>query len=305
MRFFHSWHNVPAEFQNAVVAIGNFDGFHTGHKAVVETAVRIAKTEGRPVVLMTFEPHPGAFFRPCERTFRVTPVRSKVRLICRLPIDGFFVLAFNRAFADMSAEDFVEQVLVKGLRAARLVVGEDYTFGKNRRGDVAFLRKHYPALPVTAVKKIRDQNGEIISTSRIRSFLRDGEVERAAGLMEHPFEIEGYVIHGAELGRTIGFPTINIKPNDSILPRIGVYAATVVIDGAEMKAVANIGTRPTVHGAGVLLEAHILDYDGDLYGKRLRVRLRTFLRPEKKFQSLNDLKSQIQKDADTVRRILK
>ena len=123
--------------------------------------------------------------------------------------------------------------------------------------------------------------------------------------MEHPFEIEGYVIHGAELGRTIGFPTINIKPNDSILPRIGVYAATVVIDGAEMKAVANIGTRPTVHGAGVLLEAHILDYDGDLYGKRLRVRLKTFLRPEKKFQSLNDLKSQIQKDADTVRRILK
>jgi len=124
-------------------------------------------------------------------------------------------------------------------------------------------------------------------------------------LMEHPFEIEGYVVHGSEIGRTIGFPTINIKPNDSILPRIGVYAATVEIDGVEKKAVANIGTRPTVNGQGVLLETHILDYDGDLYGKRLRVRLKTFLRPEVRFDSLDELKTQIQTDVETVKRILK
>ena len=305
MRFFHSWRKVPAAFQHAVVAIGNFDGFHTGHKAVVETAVKIARAENRPVVLMTFEPHPGGFFRPSDRTFRITPIRSKVRLICRLPIDGFFVFAFNRAFADMTADEFVRNVLINGLHAARVVVGEDYSFGKNRQGDVDFLRQNYPELPVTAVAKLRDQNGEIISSSRIRSFLRDGAVERAAGLMEHPFGIEGYVVHGSEIGRTIGFPTINIKPNDSILPRIGVYAATVEIDGVEKKAVANIGTRPTVNGQGVLLEAHILDYDGDLYGKRLRVRLKTFLRPEVRFDSLDELKAQIQTDAETVKRILK
>lgn len=305
MRFFHSWQNVPREFQNAIVAIGNFDGFHKGHKAVVETAVKIAQAEKRPVVLMTFEPHPSGFFRPGGRTFRITPIRSKVRAICRLPIDGFFVFPFNRAFADMSANDFIENVLVKGLHAAHIVVGEDYGFGKNRQGDIAYIREHYPELPVTAVQKLRDQNGEIISSSRIRSFLRDGEVEKASGLMEHPFEIEGYVIHGAQRGRQMGFPTINIEPKDSILPRIGVYAATVEADGKHFNAVANIGTRPTVNGEGVLLEAHLLNFNGDLYGKRLRVRLISFIRPEVRFNSMDELKNQIILDVQTVKRILK
>lgn len=305
MRFFHSWQNVPPAFQNAVVAIGNFDGFHKGHKAVVETAVKIAKEQKRPVVLMTFEPHPSGFFRPGGRTFRITPIRSKVRAICRLPIDGFFVFNFNRAFAGMSAGDFIENVLIKGLHAAHIVVGEDYGFGKNRQGDIAYIREHYPCLPVTAVQKLRDQNGEIISSSRIRSFLRDGEVEKASGLMEHPFEIEGYVIHGAKRGRQIGFPTINIEPKESILPRIGVYAATVELDGRMFQSVANIGTRPTVNGEGVLLEAHLLGFSGDLYGKRLRVRLITFIRPEVRFHSMEELKEQIIRDTQTVKRILK
>lgn len=167
------------------------------------------------------------------------------------------------------------------------------------------MREHYPSLPVTAVQKLRDQNGEIISSSRIRSFLRDGEVEKASGLMEHPFEIEGYVIHGAQRGRKIGFPTINIEPKESILPRIGVYAATVEADGRTFRAVANIGTRPTVNGEGVLLEAHLLGFNGDLYGKRLRVRLITFIRPEVRFNSMEELKEQIIRDTQTVKRILK
>ena len=158
---------------------------------------------------------------------------------------------------------------------------------------------------ITAVQKLRDQNGEIISSSRIRSFLRDGEVEKASGLMEHPFEIEGYVIHGAQRGRKMGFPTINIEPNDSILPRIGVYAATVEIDGQLFNAIANIGTRPTVNGESVLLEAHILNFNKDLYGKRLRVKLVTFIRPEIRFNSMNELKDQIVLDVQTVKRILK
>lgn len=305
MKFFHSWRNVPPSFQNAVVAIGNFDGFHKGHRAVVETAVKIARKEKRPVVLMTFEPHPSGFFRPGGRTFRITPIRSKVRAICQLPIDGFFVFAFNRSFADMSADDFINDVLINGLHAAHIVVGEDYGFGKNRQGDIAYIRNHYPSLPVTAVPKLRDQNAEIISSSRIRSFLRDGEVEKASGLMEHPFEIEGYVIHGKQQGRLLGFPTINIKPQESILPRIGVYAACVEMNGQHYKAVANIGTRPTVNGEGFLLEAHILGFNGDLYGERLRVKLLTFIRPEVRFNSMEELKMQIMKDTQTVKRILK
>ena len=303
MRFFHSWQKIPPAYQNAVIAIGNFDGFHKGHRAVVEQAVKIAHEKELPVVLMTFEPHPSGFFRPGSRTFRITPIRSKVRAICQLPIDGFCVFPFNKSFAEMSAKDFVENVLINGLHAAHIVVGEDYGFGKNRQGDVAYMRKNYPDLPVTAVKKLRDQNGEIISSSRIRSFLRDGEVEKASGLMEHPFEMEGYVIHGAQLGRKIGFPTINIDPLDSILPRIGVYAASVEVDDKRYKAVANIGFRPTVNGKNVLLEAHLLGFDGDLYGRRLRVRLLTFIRPEIHFNSLEELKSQIIKDSETVERI--
>ncbi len=303
MRFFHSWQKIPPAYQNAVIAIGNFDGFHKGHRAVVEQAVKIAREEDRPVVLMTFEPHPSGFFRPGGRTFRITPIRSKVRAISLLPIDGFCVFPFNKSFAEMSAKDFVENVLIKGLHAAHIVVGEDYGFGRNRQGDVAYMRRSYPELPVTAVKKLHDQNGEIISSSRIRSFLRDGEVEKASGLMEHPFEIEGYVIHGAQLGRKIGFPTINIDPADSILPRIGVYAASVEIDDKRFKAVANIGFRPTVNGKNVLLEAHLLGFEGDLYGRRLRVQLLTFIRPEVHFNSLEELKAQIIKDSETVERI--
>lgn len=305
MRFFHSWQNVPPDFQNAVVAIGNFDGFHKGHRAVVETAVRIAEAENRPVMLMTFEPHPSGFFRPGGRTFRITPIRSKVRAICRLPIDGFFVFNFTESFANMDPDHFVKDVLINGIHAAHIVVGEDYGFGKNRQGDVAYMREHYPDLPVTAVQKLRDRNGEIISSSRIRSFLRDGEVGKASGLMEHPFEIEGYVIHGAKRGRQIGFPTINIEPKESILPRIGVYAATVDLDGKTFPAVANIGTRPTVNGDGVLLEAHLLEFNGDLYGRRLRVRLISFIRPEIRFGSMEELKSQIIKDTQTVKGLLK
>lgn len=304
MRFFHSWRRVPPEFRNAVVAIGNFDGFHEGHRAVVQEAVNIGLMKKRPVVLMTFEPHPSAFFRPGGHTFRITPIRSKVRAICELPIDGFFVFDFNAPFAEMDAARFVREVLMDGLHAAHVVVGEDYGFGKNRSGDVEYLRARFPELPVTAVKKRRDGRGEIISSSRIRAFIRDGEVVRASELLGRPFEIEGRVVHGFKRGRTIGFPTINIEPRESILPRNGVYAARVEVNGVFMNAVANIGSRPTVNGEGVLLEAHILDYSGDLYGRRLRVQLIAYIRPEKKFSSLDELKQNIALDIQQAKRIL-
>ncbi len=304
MQFFHSWKKVPSDFHHCVVAIGNFDGFHQGHRAVVEEAVRIGKKENKHVLLMTFEPHPSGFFRPSERTFRITPIRSKVRAICRLPIDGFFVFNFNEAFANMSAETFVKEVLIEGLHVSSLVVGEDYGFGKGRLGDVNFIRTHFPELSIYAVPKLKDEHAEIISSSRIRSFLRDGEIKKASLLMEHPFEIEGYVIHGDKRGRQIGFPTINIEPKDSIIPRNGVYLASVEIDDKAFKAIANIGKRPTVDGEKTLLEAHILDFSKDLYAKRLRVKLLNFIREERQFSSLQELKEQIKKDVKTVQGIV-
>ena len=304
MRFFHSWKNVPPAFQNAVVAIGNFDGFHAGHRAVVAKAAEIAEKMNRPVVLMTFEPHPETYFRAAVRSFRLTPVRAKVRAITALPIDAFFVLPFNKALAAMSAEDFVGDVLINGLHAAHLVVGDDFGFGRNRAGSVDFLRKNHPELPLTAVAKVRDATGETISSSRIRAFIADGSVDRAAALIGRPFEIEGRVVHGFKRGRTIGYPTINIELADVVVPKLGVYAGLVVLDGEDRPALVNIGTRPTVGGTDVLLEAHILDYSGDLYGRRLRVKLVRFVRPERKFDDLRALKNQIIEDTETIKRIL-
>lgn len=304
MRFFHSWKNVPPAFQNAVVAVGNFDGFHAGHRAVVEKAAEIGRELDRPVVLMTFEPHPETYFRAALRPFRLTPVRAKVRAITTLPVDAFFVLPFNKTLAEMSAETFVDEVLINGLHAAHLVVGDDFGFGRGRAGSVGFLRKNHPELPLTAVAKVRDAAGETVSSSRIRAFIADGKVDRAAALTGRPFEIEGRVVHGFKRGRTIGFPTINIEPADVVVPKLGVYAGLVVLDGTDRPALVNIGTRPTVGGTNVLLEAHILDYSGDLYGRRLRVKLVRFVRPERKFDDLQALKAQIVEDTETIKRIL-
>lgn len=304
MIFFHTWNNVPQAYQHAVLAIGNFDGFHLGHKSVIDYAVKLGKEINRPVALMTFEPHPSYFFRPCTQTFRITPIRSKVRAICTLPINAFFVLSFNSALANMTADDFVKNVLIDSLHISALVVGQDYSFGKHREGDIQFLKQNYPEIQVHAVEQKKDNLNEVISSSRIRSFIKMGDMKSASKLMGHSFEIEGYVIHGFKRGRTIGYPTINIAPNESILPKLGVYAARVLIDDKYYPAMANIGCRPTVQGEGILLEAHIIDFNADLYGRRLRVFLDDFIRPEQKFDNLDELKIQISKDIEQARRIV-
>lgn len=305
MIFFHKWKNIPQKYKNAVLAIGNFDGFHLGHRSVINYAVQLGKKLNRPVALMTFEPHPSYFFRPGTQTFRITPIRSKVRAICTLPIDAFFVLSFNSTLSNMSADDFVKDVLIKELHISALVVGQDYSFGKHREGNIQFLEQKYPEISVHAVEQKKDNANEVISSSRIRSFIKMGDMKSAFKLMGHSFEIEGYVIHGFKRGRTIGYPTLNIAPNESILPKLGVYAARVLIDNKYYPAIANIGCRPTVAGEGVLLEAHIIDFNQDLYGKRLRVFLDDFIRPEQKFDNLNELKIQIIRDIEQAKGILK
>ena len=305
MRFFHSVKNIDASYQNAVTVIGNFDGVHLGHQHVIQTACDIAAADKKPSVLITFEPHPDAFFRPGAETFRITPVHAKVRALSRFALDALCVLRFDDSLARLSATDFVSQILIKGLKTAHVVVGADFCFGKKREGNIAFLRKRFPELPVTSVAQIRDANGEIVSSSRIRAFIRDGSVRKAAVLLGRPFEIEGRVIHGFKRGRAIGFPTINIAPNASILPQIGVYAAEILIDGIAYDGIANVGYRPTVDGKGVLLEAHVFNFDQDVYGKRIRVRLIEFIRKEKRFASLEELGQNIAADSLKAEEILK
>ena len=213
-------------------------------------------------------------------------------------------MPFNAKTASLSAFSFVKDILVSRLHAGHIVAGEDFGFGLRREGNAVFLKEHFPFLPLTLVEKLKDKNGEIVSSSRIRAFLHDGNIRCANELMKRPFEIEGYVVHGFARGRQIGFPTANITTLSSIIPKKGVYVAKVLLGDCEYKSVVNIGQRPTVNGKDVWLEAHLLNVDMDLYGKRLRILLTDFIRPEKRFASLDELKQNIASDCEKASEIL-
>ncbi|MDA0238766.1 MAG: bifunctional riboflavin kinase/FAD synthetase [Proteobacteria bacterium] len=310
MRIFRHHYGVPADFRGGVVAIGNFDGVHRGHRAVIGLAAAIAKDSGAPWGVLTFEPHPREFFAPDIEPFRLTPFHIKARLIEDLGADFMVVMRFDKALCEQSAEDFVDQVLVGSLAAKHVVSGHEFVFGHQRKGDSAFLNAMGAerGFGTSAVEEVLDENGTIISSTRIRSSLRDGKPREAAALLGRPFDINGRVITGEARGRTIGFPTANLKLTTHICPAIGVYAVragighgrnTVWHDG-----VANLGYRPTFGGTTISLETNIFDFSGDLVGKHLRVALVDYLRAEKKFSGIEELTAQIQKDSAQARRIL-
>lgn len=310
MRIFRHYAELPAEVRGGVVALGNFDGVHRGHQAVIGTARRLATERGVPGGVMTFEPHPRAVFNPNLAPFRLTPFRIKARHIEALGLDFLLNQHFDMAFAGLGAQEFVEKVLVAGLGVAHVVVGYDYVFGKGRGGDVALLEETAKAhgFGVTRMPPVKGAGGEIYSSTRIREALMAGKPAEAARLLGCYWEIEGRVEHGDARGRTIGFPTANIALDEYLRPAAGVYAVRAGVDkgGATVwhDGVANFGRRPTFDKKDMLLEVHLLDYAGDLYGKHLRVGLVEFLRPERKFDGLEALKAQIVADAEDARRIL-
>ncbi|MCB2101788.1 MAG: bifunctional riboflavin kinase/FAD synthetase [Rhodobacterales bacterium] len=310
MRIFRHFDALPDDIRGATVAIGNFDGVHRGHKAVIAEAGRFAQDTGRPWTVLTFEPHPRLVFKPDQPPFRLTPFRIKARHIQALGVDALLTLHFDKAFSQRSAEDFICEILVRGLGASHVVCGYDFVFGHGRRGNSEMLlhmgqREGYG---FTCVPAVRDGQGEIFSSTRVRDCLAAGDPLGAAHVLGRHFEIEGRVEHGDQRGRTIGFPTANVAMGEYTRPRLGVYAIRAGIDrGGEthwIDGVANIGNRPTFDGQSTLLEAHLFDFDGDLYGRHLRVALVDFIRPEKRFDGLDSLKAQIARDGDTARRIL-
>lgn len=300
----------PAAAPGAVVALGNFDGVHLGHQAVLARAARIAEDRGAPLGVLTFEPHPRTLFKPDSPPFRLTPMRSKARLLDALGVDEMVVLRFDRALSEMSAERFVATVLVDGLRLSHAVVGHDFHFGHGRRGTPALLADAGPAsgFGVTVVDPVLAPDGEVYASTRIRRFLADGAPEAASRLLGRPWEIEGRVRHGDRRGRLLGFPTANVELGEALRPRLGVYAVRAGLAGPEgwrwRDGVANIGSRPTVDGSGVRLEAHLFGFDGDLYGRTLRVALVAFLRGERRFDGLDALKAQIAEDGARARKAL-
>ena len=297
---------VPERLRGGIVALGNFDGFHVGHQAVVARAVERARLESRPVLVATFDPHPVRFFKPETPPFRLTTLDQRERLFGAAGADAMIVFRFDAGLAATSAEDFASDRLVGLIGAAGVVTGEDFTYGRKRGGNVDVLREAGDRLgfSVDAVGPVSDPEGPI-SSSRIRDALVDGDCETAARLLTRPFAIEGLVEHGDKRGRTIGYPTANIALGPYLRPRFGIYAVRGRLpDGRLLDGAANLGIRPTFEPPRELLEPYFFDFDGDLYGQCVEVELIAFLRPEARFDSLDALKTQMAADCDEARRRL-
>ena len=297
---------VPARFRGGVVALGNFDGFHLGHQAVVGRAVAHARAEGRPALVATFDPHPVRFFKPDAPPFRLTTLEQRLRLFGAAGADAMIVFQFDAALAGLSAEAFVAERLVGLIGAAGVVTGEDFTFGKARGGNAAVLAelaaRH--GIFAEAVAPV-SLDGEPVSSSRIREALQAGDCAAATRLLTRPFAIEGEVQHGDKLGRTIGYPTANIALDRYLRPRYGIYAVCGRLpDGRLVDGAANLGIRPSFDPPRELLEPHFFDFAGDLYGQTIEVELHAWLRPEMKFDGLEALTRQIEADCAEARRVL-
>jgi len=311
MRIFRHYTHLPEDARGSVVAIGNFDGIHKGHQVVINEAGSIARATNKPWAVMSFEPHPDALFKPDCEPFRLSTMRTKAHMIEQLGVDELLVQHFDFAFAGLTAQAFVEEVLVKGLGASHVVAGYDFQFGQKRQGDCETLLRlgRDQGFGFTAVPKVVDEQGVVYSSTRVRDCLKAGDARGAAHVLGRPFELEGRIEHGDQRGRQLGFPTANLHLGDFLRPALGVYAIRAGLDeGSETRwvdGVCNVGKRPTFDkGDDVVLEAHLFDFDADLYGKHLRVKLIERLRAERKFDGLDAIKTQIAIDCEKAKEIL-
>jgi riboflavin kinase / FMN adenylyltransferase len=296
----------PHGLKGAVYAIGNFDGLHRGHQAVIGRAVAMAKERAAPSALLTFEPHPVDFFAGRQVVFRLTPPRDKAAICAELGLSGLVLIHFDAALAAMSADAFVTNVLVERLGASAVIVGWDFHFGKGRSGSPATLAeagaRH--GFRVEIVAKVEDDDAGVFSSSAIRKALERGDLPVAAQGLGRNYSVSGRVISGQRLGRTLGVPTANIALEPSNRLAHGVYAVVARIDGRAFPAVASFGTRPTVDDGPPLLEVHLLDFDGDLYGREMEVEFIARIRDELKFDSLDALVAEMNRDKERARAIL-
>lgn len=303
MELVRGLHNLRPRHRGCVATIGNFDGVHVGHQAILSRLRAHSERLGLPGCVVIFEPQPREFFAPDAAPPRLTRLREKLTLLQQNGVDRVLCLAFNRRLRELSAEQFVQQVLIDGLGVRHLEVGDDFRFGCDRSGDFAFLQQSGSehGFTVEAANTVAE-NGERISSSRLRQVLADGDFILASLLLGRPFSITGRVVYGQQLGRTIGAPTANVQLKRVNPPLHGVYRVSVELDGVVRKGVANIGKRPSVSGDGKAhLEVHLFDFAGDLYGRRLTVVFHQKLRDEKRFDSLDALQAAIEADFAAAR----
>jgi len=296
----------PAELKGGIVAIGNFDGLHRGHRAVLDAALGLGHGTHHPVFAMSFEPHPRTVFNPARPVFRLTPLTQKLDMLRAYGLDGALILPFTRDFAGIEANAFVEDILIDTLGISHAVTGYDFHFGRARQGTPDYLRtagaEH--GFGVTIVQREEDEGAEVISSSRIRDCLARGDIAQANGLLGYRWFFEATVQHGDKRGRDLGYPTANLNLGEGCPLKHGIYAVKVKIGDDWHDGVASHGRRPTFDNGAALFEVHLFDYSGDLYGKKMKVHLISYLRGEEKFDSVEALIVQMDRDSAEARAAL-
>ena len=288
--------------KNPVVTSGTFDGLHLGHQKILNRLQELAKSKGGETVLLTYWPHPRLVLQPHNNGLRLLSTFSeKVSLLKEMGIDHLIILPFTEEFSQMSSEEFIGKILVDKIQTKTLVIGYDHRFGKNREGSFEYLQAHSNLFGFDVEEISRQDVDELgVSSTKIRNALTQGDIKTATKYLGRPYEISGLVVRGQQIGRSMGFPTANIQVEDQykLLPRDGAYAVHVQVKGIRYKAMLNIGDRPTVEGDKKTIEAHLIDFQGDLYGLELTIYFEAFLREEKKFDSLEALKNQLMLDRE-------
>ncbi|HVT54897.1 MAG TPA: bifunctional riboflavin kinase/FAD synthetase [Xanthobacteraceae bacterium] len=296
---------LPSNLRRAFVAIGNFDGVHRGHRAVIDCAIELARDDRRPAIALTFEPHPRAFFRKDQPLFRLTPEPEKLRLLAAAGLDGAVVMHFDGKLAAVTAEDFVRDTIIKRLSVTGLVIGDNFQFGRRRQGNADFLREQGEerGFEVEVVKPLLFR-GKPVSSSAIREALTKGEVEEAAKLLGHAWFVSGKVIHGEKRGRELGYPTANIELDPNCGLAHGIYAVRARVRGEIRDGVASFGRRPTFGDGAPLLEVFLFGFEGDIYDEEIDVAFLGWIRPEQKFSGAAELTRQMDADSKAAREML-
>lgn len=304
MQYFESYTDLPSTAQGCVVVIGNFDGVHLGHQALLDRAREIAKEQDKNLAVLTFEPHPRQLFRPDDRPYRITPRDLKAERLKESGVDYVFSLPFDWDFASQTAEDFVQKILIDGLKASHIVIGYDFRFGQLRKGSADTIKD--AGLSVTIIDQVVDHQVGELSSSRVRQLLRHGKIDEANAVLGWNWEIRGEIIKGDQRGRELGYPTANMNLEQTVHPAYGIYACFARIQGEDEwhMGACNIGIRPMFEIEAAQVETFIFDFDREIYGQTLCVRPVARLRGEAKFNSLEELVVQMEKDCDLARSIL-
>ncbi|MDA9629194.1 riboflavin biosynthesis protein RibF [Pelagibacteraceae bacterium] len=291
--------------RNLCLCIGNFDGIHLGHQHVIKKIIKNSQSDNLKSAIMTFVPHPKIYFKKTDGNFNIITNSDKKNFLKSLGVENYIEYNFNKTLSNLDAVDFIEKILVKQLSVKKIVVGKDFRFGKDRKGDTVLLKKlsskHKYKLSIIGHVKNKKTNLKF-SSSTIRKNINEGLFEKVSQALGRNWFIQGKIIKGSQKARLINFPTANMKPGNHILPKKGVYCVNVILNGNLYKGIANFGERPTVKGVNLLLETHIFEFNREIYGKELTVEFLTFIRSEKKFKDFKSLTTQINKDVITAKK---